>query len=90
MSSNSALMQSYNLMKMSSEVTKTHPSPQFMGPERVNNYYSQSQAPTQVQQPQPMQPADFNSQMYGGQRTNLNTNQLNNQNSDTNFLGKDL
>lgn len=43
MLSNSALMQSYNLMKMSSEVTKTQNTPQFANPEVNNDYYSKAQ-----------------------------------------------
>jgi hypothetical protein len=47
MMSNSALMQSYNLMKMSSEVTKTQNAPSFVSPQdpRMNEFYQQKSAP---------------------------------------------
>jgi len=90
-------MQSYNLMKMSSQITKTQVIPTFSEQERVNNYYPQSQGQSQIQQPQiqpqvqqpfPQQQVDFN--MYAQQRNNLQRNQVNEQNIDSEFLGKNL
>ena len=84
MPSNSALMQSYNLMKMSSEVTKTQAAPQFMGQERSNNQYGFNAQPAPQTNPQPN--VDFNMPMYAQQRVPTNQ-QLQDQNSDANFLG---
>lgn len=100
-------MQSYNLMKMSSEVTKTQVTPTLKDQERVNNYYSQSQVHSHIQQPQiqphlqqpQVQPqtqpyfqqqVDYNQQMFGSPMHGLNEPQLNDTNSDSNFLGKNL
>jgi hypothetical protein len=53
---NSALMQSYNLMKMSSEVTKTQNTPQFVAQDKMNDFY-------------PKQQMDFNRNIYPPQRS---------------------
>jgi len=87
MPSNSALMQSYNLMKMSSEVTKTQAAPQFMAQERGNNQYNFNPQPAPQAQPQPS--VDFNMPMYAQQRM-PNNQQVNDQNAENNFLGNFL
>lgn len=57
MPSNSVLMQSYNLMKMSSEVTnKNQGTPQFANQDRTNDYYSKF-------------PMDFNRNLFPPQKT---------------------
>lgn len=57
MLSNSALMQSYNLMKMSSEVTKAQNTPQFANHEVQNDYYSKPQMDFNNRNRMPMQKA---------------------------------
>jgi hypothetical protein len=59
MPGSSALAQSYNLMKMSSEVTKTQAAPSFINQDRSNNYYKTS--PQQIQ-------SDYTMNTYGSQR----------------------
>lgn len=77
-------MQSYNLMKMSSAVTKTQGVPQFMNQERKNNYFQ----PAPQKQAPPQQQPDFSMGMYGPQRVTTAGPMGHEQREDNNFLCK--
>ncbi|CAI2376240.1 unnamed protein product [Moneuplotes crassus] len=81
MPSNSALMQSYNLMKMSSQVTKNQAAAQYAKQQRFNNYFPQN-----AQQPTPQPQPDMNMGMYGLQRMNTTGGMNLDQKDDNNFL----
>ena len=75
MMGNSALMQSYNLMKMSSEVTKPHNTPQFANHEKPNEYFQQKQNQQQMYQPQQQMNSQQQQQMMNPQQQQMNPHQ---------------